>query len=88
MQRPKIVNSANDTYLVKFKNSASKQFICEYDEIQEVLKLLNDKYLLDDIYRFNPSKLKFERVPANKYKLLFGWNTEAMEILKKHNHVK
>lgn len=82
------INTGLDTYLVEFQNSVSEKFICQWDNIQEPLKQLNDNYYLKDIYRFNNYKMKFERVPKNKYKLLFSINTEVMEILIKYNIVK
>ena len=84
----KIIETAYDTYLIRFKNSSNADLICTYTDIAEALKRLNNGYFLADIYRYNPAKVKFNRVPQNKYSLLFGWNTEAIEILNKFKLIK
>ena len=78
-----ILDTATDTYFVKFQNKSNGGFICTYSDIQEVLRKTKEGLFLSDIYRFNTAKLKFERVPKSKYNSVFGWNTEAMEFLKK-----
>ena len=83
-----LIETAYDTYLIKFQNSGNGYVICNYKDLSEALNKLNNGYILADIFRFNESKLKFERVPKNKYNMLFGWNTEAIQILEKFNLVK
>ena len=83
-----LIETAYDTYLIKFQNSGNGNVICNYKDLSEALNKLNNGYILADIFRFNESKLKFERVPKNKYNMLFGWNTEAIQILEKFNLVK
>lgn len=79
-----IIDTATDTYLIQFKNKANGGLICNYEDITEALKLLKQGYFLKDIFRYNQSKRKFERVPKNKYNSVFGWNTEAIEVLTKY----
>ena len=83
-----LIETAYDTYLIKFQNSSNGNVICKYTDLSEALNKLNNGYILADIFRFNESKLKFERVPKNKYNMLFGWNTEVIQILEKFNLVK
>lgn len=83
-----LIETAYDTYLIKFKNSINASVICKYTDLHEALNKLNNGYILADIFRFNELKLKFERVPKNKYNMLFGWNTEAIQILEKFNLIK
>ena len=83
-----LIETIYDTYLVRFQNSSNADLICSYTEIQEALKKLNNGYILENIYRYNQSKLKFERVPKNKYNMLFDYNTEAIQILEKFNLIK
>ena len=83
-----LIETAYDTYLIKFQNSGNGNVICNYKDLSEALNKLNNGYILADIFRFNESKLKFERVPKNKYNLLFAWNTEVIQILEKFNLVK
>ena len=83
-----LIETAYDTYLIKFQNSGNGNVICNYKDLSEALNKLNNGYILADIFRFNESKLKFERVPKNKYNMFFGWNTEAIQILEKFNLVK
>lgn len=81
----KTINSGSvDTYLVTFQNSISTQYICAWENLHEALKPLQEGLYLGDIYRYDPAKKKFSRVPKNKYELLFNMNTEAFEILKKY----
>lgn len=82
------INTQTDTYLVIFENSMSNRFIVKYDHLAEPLKQLDNGLYLGDIYRFNNTKLKFERVPKSKYKTLFSWDTESMELLRKHKIIK
>ena len=88
MKLQNTINTAADTYLVTFKNSTQNKFITTWENIAEPLKQLENGYYLAEIYRFSAKKLKFERVPKNKYNLLFGNQTEVMEILKKHKIIK
>ena len=83
-----LIETAYDTYLIKFQNSSNASVICKYTDLSEALNKLNNGYILADIFRFNESKLKFERVPKNKYNMLFCWNTEVIQILEKFNLVK
>ena len=83
-----LIETAYDTYLIKFQNSSNASVICKYTDLHEALNKLNNGYILADIFRFNESKLKFERVPKNKYNMFFGWNTEAIQILEKFNLIK
>lgn len=83
-----LIETAYDTYLIKFQNSSNANIICKYVDLADALNKLNKGYILADIFRFNDSKLKFERVPKNKYNMLFGWNTEVIQILEKFNLVK
>ena len=77
-----------DLFLVEFQNSANVSEIATIEHINEPLKKLNQGFYLKDIYRFNNSKKKFERLPKNKYNMFFGWNTEALVILEKFNLIK
>lgn len=77
-----------DLFLVEFQNSANVSEITTIEHINEPLKKLNNGFYLKDIYRFNNTKKKFERLPKNQYNLFFGWNTEAIQILEKFNLVK
>lgn len=79
-----IIDTATDTYLVEFQNKSNGGIICTYSDMAEALRPLTYGRILKDIYRYNESKRKFERVPKNKYNTLFGWNTEAMEFLTKY----
>ena len=83
-----LIETAYDTYLIKFQNSINASVICKYTDLSEALNKLNNGYTLANIFRFNESKLKFERVPKNKYNMLFGWNTEAIQILENFNLIK
>lgn len=78
------IDTATDTYLVEYANKSNGGIICTYSDMVEALRPLTDGITLKDIYRYNESKRKFERVPKNKYNTLFGWNTEAMEFLTKY----
>ena len=88
IMKTNLIETAYDTYLIKFQNSGNGNVICNYKDLSEALNKLNNGYILADIFRFNESKLKFERVPKNKYNMLFGWNTEVIQILEKFNLVK
>lgn len=79
-----IIDTSADTYLVEFQNKSNGGLICTYEHIAEAMKPLTNGMFLKDIYRYSNLKRKFERVPKNKYNTLFGWNTEAMEILTKY----
>ena len=78
----------SDLFLVEFLNSANVSEITTIEHMHEPLKKLNKGFYLKDIFRFNNSKKKFERLPKNKYNMFFGWNTEAIQILEKFNLVK
>ena len=78
----------SDLFLVEFLNSANVSEITTIEHINEPLKKLNKGFYLKDIFRFNNTKKKFERLPKNKYNMFFGWNTEAIQILEKFNLVK
>lgn len=56
--------------------------------MHEPLKKLNKGFYLKDIFRFNNSKKKFERLPKNQYKTHFQFNTEAMVILENLKLIK
>ena len=77
-----------DLFLVEFKNSANVSEITTIEHIHEPLKKLNKGFCLKNIFRFNNTKKKFERLPKNKYNMFFGWNTEAMVILENFNLIK
>ena len=77
-----------DLFLVEFLNTANISEITTIEYINEPLKKLNNGFYLKDIYRFNNTKKKFEKLPKNKYNMFFGWNTEAIQILEKFNLVK
>ena len=81
------INTGKDIYLVEFQNS-TEQFICTWEDIQNPLKLLNDKYYLKFIFRYNPSEKRFLKVPKKLYKTLFSVNTEAILLLEKYKFVK
>ena len=78
----------NDLFLVEFLNSANVSEITTIEHIHEPLKKLNQGFYLKDIFRFNNTKKKFERLPKNKYNMFFGYNSEAMVILEKFNLIK
>lgn len=88
MQLQSTIKTAIDTYLVTFQNSNQNAIIANWEDVKEPLRQLDNGYYLAEIYRFNARKIKFERVPKNKYNLLFGNQTEVMEILKKHKIIK
>ena len=77
-----------DLFLVEFQNSANVSEITTIEHINEPLKKLNNGFYLKDIYRFNNSKKKFDRLPKNQYKTHFQFNTEAMVILENFNLIK
>ena len=77
-----------DLFLVEFLNTANISEITTIEYINEPLKKLNNGFYLKDIYRFNNSKKKFERLPKNQYKTHFQFNTEALVILEKFNLTK
>ena len=77
-----------DLFLVEFQNFANVSEITTIEHIHEPLKKLNKGFYLKDIFRFNNTKKKFERLPKNKYNMFFGWNTEAMVILENLNIIK
>lgn len=82
------LSNYTDLFLVEFLNSANVSEITTIEHIHEPLKKLNKGFYLKDIFRFNNSKKKFERLPKNKYNMFFGWNTEAIQILEKFNLIK
>lgn len=77
-----------DLFLVEFLNSANISEIATIEHINEPLKKINQGFYLKDIYRFNNSKKKFERLPKNQYKTHFQFNTEALVILQNLNLIK
>ena len=77
-----------DLFLVEFQNFANVSEITTIEHIHEPLKKLNKGFYLKDIFRFNNTKKKFERLPKNKYNMFFGWNTEAMVILENFYLIK
>ena len=77
-----------DLFLVEFQNSANVSEITTIEHINEPLKKLNNGFYLKDIFRFNNSKKKFERLPKNQYKTHFQFNTEALLILENFNLTK
>ena len=77
-----------DLFLVEFLNSANISEITTIEHIHEPLKKLNQGSYLKDIFRFNNTKKKFERLPKNQYKTHFQFNTEAMVILENFNLIK
>ena len=82
------LSTFSDLFLVEFLNSANISEITTIEHINEPLKKLNKGFCLKDIYRFNNSKKKFERLPKNQYKTHFQCNTEALVILENLNLVK
>ena len=84
----KTLTTYNDLFLVEFLNSANVSEITTIEHIHEPLKKLNQGFYLKDIFRFNNTKKKFERLPKNQYKTHFQFNTEAMIILEKFNLIK
>ena len=82
------LSTYSDLFLVEFQNSANVSEIATIEHINEPLKKLNKGFYLKDIYRFNNSKKKFERLPKNQYKTYFQFNTEAMVILENFNLIK
>ena len=83
-----LIETAYDTDLIKFQNSSNANVICKYVDLADALNKLNEGFILADIFRFNDSKLKFERVPKNKYNMLFFFFSEVIQILEKFNLVK
>ena len=77
-----------DLFLVEFLNSANVSEITTIEHMHEPLKKLNKGFYLKDIFRFNNTKKKFERLPKNQYKTHFQFNTEAMVILENLNLIK
>ena len=77
-----------DLFLVEFLNSANVSEITTIEHINEPLKKLNKGFYLKDIFRFNNTKKKFERLPRNQYKTHFQFNTEALVILENLNLIK
>ena len=82
------LSTYNDLFLVEFQNSANVSEIATIEHINEPLKKLNNGFYLKDIFRFNNTKKKFERLPKNQYKTHFQFNTEAMVILENFNLIK
>ena len=82
------LSTYNDLFLVEFLNYANVSEITTIEHIHEPLKKLNQGFSLKNIFRFNNTKKKFERLPKNQYKTLFQFNTEAMVILEKFNLIK
>ena len=78
----------NDLFLVEFLNSANVSEITTIEHIHEPLKKLNQHFSLKNIFRFNNTKKKFERLPKNQYKTHFQFNTEAMIVLEEFNLIK
>ena len=83
-----ILTTYTDLFLVEFQNSANVSEIATIEHIDEPLKKLNQGFYLKDIYRFNNTKKKFERLPKNQYKTHFQFNTEALVILENFNLTK
>lgn len=83
-----ILTTYTDLFLVGFQNSANVSEIATIEHINEPLKKLNQGFYLKDIYRFNNTKKKFERLPKNQYKTHFQFNTEALVILENFNLTK
>lgn len=77
-----------DLFLVEFLNSTNVSEITTVENIHEPLKKLNNVFYLKDIYRFNNTKKKFERLPKNQYKTHFQFNTDALVILENLNLIK
>ena len=77
-----------DLFLVEFLNTANISEITTIEHINEPLKKLNNGFYLKDIFRFNNTKKRFERLPKNQYKTHFQFNTEAMVILENLNLIK
>lgn len=77
-----------DLFLVEFQNSANVSEITTIEHINEPLEKLNKGFYLKDIFRFNNTKKKFERLPKNQYKTHLQFNTEALVILENFNLIK
>ena len=77
-----------DLFLVEFLNSANVSEITTIEHMHEPLKKLNKGFYLKDIFRFNNTKKKFERLPKNQYNMFFGLNTEAILILENLKLIK
>ena len=82
------LSTYSDLFLVEFLNSANVSEITTIEYINEPLKKLNNGFYLKDIYRFNNTKKKFEKLPKNQYKTHFQFNTEAMIVLENFNLIK
>lgn len=82
------ISTYTDLFLVEFLNSANVSEITTIEHINEPLKKLNQGFYLKDIFRFNNTKKRFERLPKNQYKTHFQFNTEALVILEKFNLIK
>ena len=78
----------SDLFLVEFQNSSNGSEITTIEHINEPLKKLKNGFYLKDIYRFNNSKRKFDRLPKHQYKMHFQCNTEALVILENLNLIK
>ena len=78
----------NDLFLVEFLNSANVSEITTIEHMNEPLMKLNQGFYLKNIFRFNNTKRKFEKLPKNQYKTHFQFNTEALVILQNFNHIK
>ena len=88
INKMKTLTTYTDLFLVEFLNSANLSEITTIEHIHEPLKKLNQGFYLKDIFRFNNTKKKFERLPRNQYKTHFQFNTEAMVILENFNLIK
>ena len=83
-----ILTTYTDLFLVEFQNSANVSEITTIEHIHEPLIKLNQGFYLKNIFRFNSTKKKFEKLPKNQYKTHFQFNTEAMVILENLNLIK
>ena len=77
-----------DLFLIEFLNSANVSEITTIEHINEPLIKLNQGFYLKNIFRFNNTKKKFERIPKKQYRPHFQVNTEAMVILENFNLIK
>jgi hypothetical protein len=83
------LDASNDLYAVDFhaKNSACIFKGNDSGTLGDLIKLYGKSGILK-IYRYNASKMKFERISKELVKQLFSWDTHSTEQLKRVNYIK
>ena len=82
-----IISTTRNVYTLKFRSSPELYFFSTDEQLNEILKLPQIKFGIDQIKLYN-NKDRFMRISKTELKSLFAWNTEAMEIFRKVNFIK